>query len=85
MSDKDIALIAHLMRRAGFGASRDEIETRAAKGYEATVEELVAPENVVAMPDDLMRRYHADQSGMISRDDPGSSWLYRMITTSAPL
>ena len=39
MPDKaDIASIAHLMRRAGFGASRQELEERAAKGYEATVE-----------------------------------------------
>ena len=41
MAREDIALMAHLMRRAGFGASRDELEARAAKGYEATVEELV--------------------------------------------
>ncbi|MGH7113509.1 MAG: hypothetical protein ACREE9_03340, partial [Stellaceae bacterium] len=40
----DIALMAHLMRRAGFGAGRDELEARAAKGYEATVEELLHPE-----------------------------------------
>ena len=33
----DIALMAHLMRRAGFGATRDELEARVAKGYEATV------------------------------------------------
>src|SRR5262249_46337206 len=33
-----------LMRRAGFGASREELEARVATGYEATVEELVNPE-----------------------------------------
>jgi hypothetical protein len=27
----DIGLMAHLMRRAGFGASREELEQRAAK------------------------------------------------------
>ena len=37
----DIALMAHLMRRAGFGAGRDELEARVAKGYDATVEELL--------------------------------------------
>ena len=42
MADNDIALMAHLMRRAGFGATRDELEAHVAKGYEATVEELVA-------------------------------------------
>ena len=39
MPDQDIALMAHLMRRAGFGASRAELEAGVAKGYEATVEE----------------------------------------------
>ena len=85
MSNNDLPLIAHLMRRAGFGATLDEIETYAAKGYEATVDELLNPTNVQTMPEDLIRRYHADQSGMLGRDDPGASWLYRMITTTAPL
>ena len=44
MGNKDIALMAHLMRRAGFGASYEELEARAAKGYEATVEELLDPD-----------------------------------------
>ena len=35
--------MAHLMRRAAFGASLDELEQRAAKGYEETVEELLQP------------------------------------------
>ena len=29
MADKDIALMAHLMRRAGFGATYGELEARA--------------------------------------------------------
>jgi hypothetical protein len=37
----DIALMAHLMRRAGFDAGRDELEARVARGYDATVEELL--------------------------------------------
>ena len=40
---EDIALMAHLMRRAGFGASRSEIEALAEKGYEETVEWLLTP------------------------------------------
>ena len=46
MAEQDIALMAHLMRRAGFGADRDELETRVVKGYEATVEELLNPEEL---------------------------------------
>ena len=41
MADESIALMAHLMRRAGFGAPYAELEARAKKGYEATVEELL--------------------------------------------
>ena len=42
MSHKDdLALMAHLMRRAGFGANRAELERCVAQGYEATVEEPV--------------------------------------------
>ena len=44
MADPEIAQMAHLMRRAGFGATRDELERRVAVGYEATVEELLNPD-----------------------------------------
>ena len=44
MTDENIKLMAHLMRRAGFGASRDELERRVKVGYEATVEELLNPD-----------------------------------------
>ena len=50
MASENIALMAHLMRRAGFGASRDELEARAAKGYEATVEELLNPDSRTGGP-----------------------------------
>ncbi len=44
MAGKDeMALMAHLMRRAGFSAAREELEQRVAKGYEATLEELLNP------------------------------------------
>ncbi len=60
MSHKeDLAVMAHLMRRVGFGASREELERRVAQGYDATVDELLNP------PSDLpggnmalMLRYH---------------------------
>ena len=57
-SQEDIALMAHLLRRAGFGASRAEIEAQAAQGYDATVEALLNPEAQPAIEDDLMLRYN---------------------------
>ena len=40
----ELELMAHLFRRAGFGATRDELDAALSKGYEATVEELLHPE-----------------------------------------
>ena len=36
MAEKDMQLLAHLMRRAGFGATRAELEKYSKIGYEAT-------------------------------------------------
>ena len=42
-TDADRALIGHLLRRSGFGASGAEIDAAAAAGYEATLDGLFAP------------------------------------------
>ena len=36
MHQQDMTLMAHLLRRAGFGATRDELETAVAQGYESS-------------------------------------------------
>ena len=87
MTDSNLALMAHLMRRAGFGASRRELERYAAQGYEAAVEELLHPEEAPpALEDeDLIRRYHIDQNSLIYVESCQAYWLYRMINTRRPL
>jgi uncharacterized protein (DUF1800 family) len=83
MSSKDIALMAHLMRRAGFGASRDELDAYVAKGYEATVEELLHPSDPGNLPDDVIRRFYGRLDEWI--EAATVNWLYRMVTTRCPL
>mgnify|MGYP001209722210 CR=1 FL=1 len=85
MGNSDIELIAHLMRRAGFGATRDQLDAFAAQGYEATVETLLNPGEEQRMPDDLIRRFHPELSGMMGINASGENWLYRMVTTTRPL
>ena len=85
MAYNEIALMAHLLRRAGFGATRDQLDAYVAKGYEATVEELLNPGEDQRMGDDLIRRFHPELSGMIGPLGPAENWHYRMITTTAPL
>jgi hypothetical protein len=85
MATDNIALMAHLMRRAGFGASREELEARAATGYEATVEELVTPE---AAPVDRYEflRYHPGFWKPITSPGMGSAaWFHTMLNTQRPL
>ena len=85
MSNQEIALMAHLMRRAGFSATRDELEERVATGYQSVVEDLLHPTDRQNMPDDIIRRYHVDQTELRNRAGAGGYWMYRMITTKCPL
>ena len=85
MANSDVELIAHLMRRAGFGATRDQLDAYAAKGYEATVEELINAGEEQRMGDDLIRRFQPELSGMLNQNSSGPNWLYRMGTTTASL
>ncbi|MGH8065255.1 MAG: DUF1800 domain-containing protein [Candidatus Entotheonellia bacterium] len=83
MPSSDIALMAHLLRRAGFGARRDELERYVAQGYEATVEELLHPEHAPPAlgEEDLIRRYHVDENSLMLIESCQTYWLYRMIHT----
>lgn len=85
MPDHDIALVSHLMRRAGFGAPRAELEAWAAKGYEATVEALVHPESQPEVDEDVMFRYFPHLEAPAAPNQGQTNWVYRMITTQWPL
>ena len=84
-SDQDIELIAHLIRRAGFGSHLDELEAYAARGYEATVEELLHPENQPPFDDDLLHRYFPYFRIGTAVATQQSHWILRMISTKRPL
>ncbi len=86
MASGHLSLMAHLMRRAGFGATRDELERRAAAGYEATVEDLLHPEAYDPIDYyDFLRflplQWKPDTLGGVGQ----SGWVWRMINTKAPL
>ncbi|MDP7579345.1 MAG: DUF1800 domain-containing protein [SAR202 cluster bacterium] len=86
MSNKeDIALMAHLLRRAGFGASREEIERRLEVGYDATVEELLHPEDQPDTDLALFLRYHPASERSSALPNSQLNWLYHMVMTQRPL
>src|ERR671923_727160 len=81
----DLQLMAHLFRRAGFGARREELEAAVAKGYEATVEELLHPEDAPPVEEDVLQRYYLDAKESFQLDGGQVGWVYRMINTQRPL
>ena len=85
MSGNDIALIAHLMRRAGFGATRAELEELASKDYEAVVEDLLHPERFREVEEDVLRRYYLELTYLDSLPAWTARWMYRMINSQRPL
>ena len=82
----DIALMAHLMRRAGFGAGRDELEARVARGYDATVEELLHPETQPPVDHYTLLRHQP--SVLLPGGVPpmgNINYMYYLVTTQRPL
>ena len=84
--------IAHLLRRAAFGARPDEVEQYAARGLEATVEQLIDYENVLENPAvrDVPSRQNNGQAQPYDLREIGIAqltawWLESMVYTSRPL
>ena len=81
MARTDLALVAHLMRRAGFGASRAELERLAEKDYAEIVEDLLHPERFPDVPEDILRRYNDGEA----IDVWASRWIFRMVNSPRQL
>ena len=78
----DRSLVAHLMRRAGFGATAAELDvfTRE-QTYEDIVDDLVTPERFPAVDTSYVDRYYGGEAVAVYV----GKWLYRMVNTRRPL
>src|SRR5712691_4258078 len=84
--------IAHLLRRAGFGASSDDLATYGAMSYNAAVNRLLDYEFI---PDDVDAKI--GQAGFVGTTSNGAfspntvindarqRWLFRMVHSTRPL
>ena len=77
----ELAQIAHLMRRAGFGSTRAELEALASKSYEAAVDDLVHPERFPEVEEDVIERYYGGEGYPIF----AGIWMFRMLNSQRPL
>ena len=84
MSDKNILLMAHLMRRAGFGASKDELIEISKRSYEDQVDLILDTEPIYEVSKHLMHRYQPDYGSPMGNSSNGASWLYKMIWSDSP-
>ena len=85
MADQDIALMAHLLRRAGFGASRDDIEAKVSQGYDKTLEELLNPQDQPGIEEDLLYRLQPSYYQAAAIENNVQDWVYRMINSPRQL
>jgi len=78
----DRTQIAYLFRRAGFGATPEELDDLTEqKSYEEIVDELVNPEKCEHIDDSFVDRYYSGEGV----PPYVGKWLFRMVNTKRPL
>ena len=78
MPGTDKPLLAHLLRRAGFGATFQELDHYSELGYEATVDELLHPGRQPAIEEDVLERYYIDWKESRNIEGALTESVYRM-------
>ena len=79
------ALMAHLMRRAGFGATQAELDILETRDYDDVVDDILNPGASNHMSDDIVMRYHTEVHEQRGGPWSAKQWLYRMVTTETPI
>src|ERR1700722_9951541 len=75
--------VEHLLRRAGFGYTPDELTYYKNLGFDATLDELLHPEKV---KNDALDRLLNDQNfDFTDLGDLRRWWIYRMVYSKRPL
>jgi len=76
--------ISHLLKRAGFGGSKKDIDLLSNKTYYEAVDYVLDNVDENPVPIDLIRRYQIDLSDVRSVFSSGSYWMYRMAHSKFP-
>ena len=83
--NQELALMSHLFRRAGFGASRETLDAAIEKGYDQTVNELLNPSTVPGIEEDLLMRYQPSYYQSAAIETNVQKWMYYMINSPRQL
>ncbi len=77
--------LAHLLRRAGFGARPDEWEEYARLGLDGATQRLLHPETVPDRMAEILKNIGGDYVDFENLESIKQWWLYRMVHTPRPL
>ena len=78
-------LVAHLLRRAGAGASASELDYWSQKSYEEVVEDILKPESFPEIEEDLFSRYYLDSFLEQNHFTEAVRWMFSMVNSQRPL
>jgi len=78
MPETDKPLLAHLLRRAGFGATFQELDRYSQLDYETVVDQLLHPELQPAIEEDVLERYYIDWKESRNIEGALTESVYRM-------
>ncbi len=81
----NLALAGHLFRRAGFGATWDQLEQAKADGPKRSIDRLLRPETDVAAFNRRLDEIEVSLAQSQSAESLQAWWLRRMIQTPQPL
>ena len=79
------SLMAHLMRRAGFGVTQRELDELEELDYDSVVDSILDPGQSNHLSDELVLRYHTEVHEQRAGPWSAKQWLYRMVTTETPI
>jgi len=88
--DSERARVAHLLRRAGFGATEAELDQYTALGFQGALDRLLHPEQVddsaaEALYASLVPNPDSDPDAYKKIENAKFAWLNRMLVTQRPL
>ena len=79
------ALVAHLIRRSGFGATQNELDLLENLNYDDIVDDILNPGPSNHLPETYIRRFHTEVHEQRVGPWAAKEWLYRMVTTDTPI
>ena len=79
------SLIAHLIRRTGFGATQKELDHLENLNYDEIVDNILNPGPSNHLPEEYIRRFHTEVHEQRVGPWAAKEWLYRMVTTETPI